>query len=48
LGIKGIQSQNQGDQIRVNGKKRDALQEVIAFLKTSKIELPLQFINFRD
>ncbi|MBL89489.1 MAG: YajQ family cyclic di-GMP-binding protein [Actinobacteria bacterium] len=48
LGIKGIQSQNQGDQIRVSGKKRDALQEVIASLKSSNIELPLQFINFRD
>ena len=48
LGIKGIQSQNQGDQIRVSGKKRDALQEVIASLKSSNIDLPLQFINFRD
>jgi len=48
LGIKGIQTQNQGDQIRVSGKKRDALQEVITSLKASKIELPLQFINFRD
>ena len=48
LGIKGIQSQNQGDQIRVSGKKRDTLQEVITSLKASKIELPLQFINFRD
>jgi len=48
LGIKGIQSQNQGEQIRVSGKKRDSLQEVITSLKSSKIELPLQFINFRD
>ena len=48
LGIKGIQSQNQGDQIRVSGKKRDSLQEVITALKSSKLELPLQFINFRD
>ena len=48
LGVKGIQSQNQGDQIRVSGKKRDSLQEVITSLKSSKIELPLQFINFRD
>ncbi len=48
LGIKGIQSQNQGDQIRVSGKKRDSLQEVITSLKSSKLELPLQFINFRD
>ena len=48
LGVKGIQSQNQGDQIRVSGKKRDSLQEVITSLKSSKLELPLQFINFRD
>tara|TARA_B110000438_G_scaffold282393_1_gene309422 strand:- start:1109 stop:1597 length:489 start_codon:yes stop_codon:yes gene_type:complete len=48
LGIKGIQSQNKGDQIRVSGKKRDLLQEIINALKNSKIELPLQFINFRD
>ena len=48
LGVKGIQSQNQGDQIRVSGKKRDSLQEVITSLKSSKIELPLQFVNFRD
>ena len=48
LGVKVIQSQNQGDQIRVSGKKRDSLQEVITSLKSSKIELPLQFINFRD
>ena len=48
LGIKGIQSQNQGDQIRVSGKKRDSLQDVITSLKSSKLELPLQFINFRD
>ena len=33
LGIKGIQSSTQGDQLRVTGKKRDALQEVIAALK---------------
>ena len=48
LGIKGIQTQTQGDQIRVNGKKRDALQEVIAALKAANLNLPLQFTNFRD
>ena len=48
LGIKGIQTQTQGDQIRVNGKKRDALQEVIAALKAADLSLPLQFTNFRD
>lgn len=48
LGIKGVQSQTQGDQLRVNGKKRDALQETIAALKAHDFGLPLQFINFRD
>lgn len=48
LGIKGIQSQTQGDQLRVIGKKRDSLQEVIAALKEQDFEIPLQFENFRD
>ncbi len=46
--LKGIQSQTQGDQVRVSGKKRDALQEVIAGLKEADFDLPLQFENFRD
>lgn len=48
MGIKGIQSSTQGDQLRVNGKKRDALQEVIAALKEGDFGIPLQFNNFRD
>ena len=48
LGIKGIQSQTQGDQLRVIGKKRDSLQEVIAALKESDFDIPLQYENFRD
>ena len=48
LGLKGIQSQTQGDQVRVTGKKRDALQEVIAALKAADLGIPLQFTNFRD
>ncbi len=48
LGLKGIQSQTQGDQVRVTGKKRDDLQAVIAGLKEVDLEIPLQFINFRD
>ena len=43
-----VQVAIQGDQLRVNGKKRDALQEVIAFLKEADIDLPLQFTNYRD
>lgn len=48
LKMKGISSQTQGDQLRVNGKKRDALQGVIAALKDEDFEIPLQFNNFRD
>lgn len=48
LGIKGIQSSTQGDQLRVSGKKRDALQEVIAALREADHGIPLQFTNFRD
>jgi uncharacterized protein YajQ (UPF0234 family) len=48
LGIKGIQSQTQGDAVRVTGKKRDELQAVIAALKEADLDLPLQFNNFRD
>jgi hypothetical protein len=45
---KGIQSQTQGDQVRVTGKKRDDLQSVIAALKEHDFGIPLQFTNFRD
>lgn len=48
LKLKGIQSSTQGDQVRVTGKKRDALQDVIASLKEGDFDLPLQFQNFRD
>ena len=48
LGLKGVQSQAQGDQLRVTGKKRDDLQAVIAALKDEDFDLPLQFTNFRD
>lgn len=43
-----VQAAIQGEQIRVTGKKRDDLQETIQFLKTAKVDLPLQFSNFRD
>jgi uncharacterized protein YajQ (UPF0234 family) len=48
LGFKGVQSQIQGDQLRVSGKKRDQLQDVIAALKEADFAIPLQFGNFRD
>ena len=48
LGIKGVSSSTQGDQLRVSGKKRDALQEVIGALKEGDFDFPMQFGNFRD
>ena len=45
---KKIQCSYQNQQIRVTGKKRDDLQAVIQLLKESKIEIPLNFGNFRD
>ena len=43
-----VQVSIQGDQLRVTGKKRDDLQQVISFLKEQDLGLPLQFSNFRD
>ncbi len=48
LGLKGVASQTQGDQLRVTGKKRDDLQNVIQALKEHDFGIPLQFTNFRD
>jgi len=48
LNLKGVQSQTQGEQVRVTGKKRDDLQAVIAKLKEGDFGIPLQFQNFRD
>jgi hypothetical protein len=48
LGMKGVQSQTQGEQLRVISKKRDELQTVIAALKEEDFGIPLQFENFRD
>ncbi len=48
LGLKGVQSQTQGDQLRVTGKKRDDLQAAIQALKEHDFGIPLQFENFRD
>ncbi|HZJ26373.1 MAG TPA: YajQ family cyclic di-GMP-binding protein [Acidimicrobiia bacterium] len=48
LGMKGVQHQVQGQQLRVTAKKRDALQDVIAALKAKDLGIPLQFENFRD
>lgn len=43
-----VQAQIQGDQVRITGKKRDDLQEVMALLRAENLEQPLQFTNFRD
>ena len=43
-----VQASIQGDVVRVTGAKRDDLQAVMALLKADTIEIPLQFINFRD
>lgn len=43
-----VQSQIQGDQLRITGKKKDDLQGVIAHLRSTIQDLDLQFINFRD
>ncbi len=47
-GAKGIQSQTQGEQVRIIAKKRDDLQSMIAALKAEDFGIPLQFENFRD
>jgi uncharacterized protein YajQ (UPF0234 family) len=43
-----VQSQIQEDQVRISGKKRDDLQAAMQLLKAQDLNLPLQFINYRD
>lgn len=43
-----VQAQIQGEQVRVTGKKRDDLQQVMQLVKGSDLEQPFQFTNFRD
>ena len=43
-----VQAALQGDKVRVTGKKRDDLQQVIAMLREEEFEVPLQYNNFRD
>ncbi|MCM8856116.1 MAG: YajQ family cyclic di-GMP-binding protein [Candidatus Thiodiazotropha sp.] len=43
-----VQAQIQGEQVRVTGKKRDDLQQVITFIRDKDYGLPLQYQNFRD
>ncbi len=43
-----VQSQVQGEQVRVTGKKRDDLQEVMTLLRKAELDVPLDFKNLRD
>jgi cyclic-di-GMP-binding protein len=43
-----VQAAIQDKQVRVTGKSRDDLQQAIALVRGGKLELPLQFTNFRD
>jgi uncharacterized protein YajQ (UPF0234 family) len=43
-----VQAAIQDKQVRVTGKSRDDLQEVIAMVRGAKLEMPFQFTNFRD
>ena len=46
-GPKGVQAAIQDDQVRVTGKKKDALQEVQALLRGADLDFPIQFTNYR-
>ncbi|MEM7210210.1 MAG: YajQ family cyclic di-GMP-binding protein [Pseudomonadota bacterium] len=43
-----VQAAIQGEQVRITGKKRDDLQQVMGTLKAADLEMPLQYQNFRD
>ena len=43
-----IQIKIQGDELRVDSKKKDELQEAISAIKSIDIGLPIEFVNFRD
>ena len=43
-----VQASIQGDKVRINGKQRDDLQTAVALLRGAKLDVPLQFTNFRD
>lgn len=43
-----VQAAIQGEKVRITGKQRDDLQDVIKMLKEQKLDMPLQFENFRD
>ena len=43
-----VQASIQGEKVRITGKQRDDLQSAINLLRGSKLDMPLQFNNFRD
>lgn len=43
-----VQAAIQGDKLRITGKQRDDLQDAIALMRKAKVDVPLQFNNFRD
>ena len=43
-----VQASIRGDEVRVEGKKRDDLQDVMSAMKGFSLDIPIQFINFRD
>ena len=43
-----IQIKIQGEELRVDGKKKDDLQEAMNAIKSIDIGLPIEFVNFRD
>jgi uncharacterized protein YajQ (UPF0234 family) len=43
-----VQASVQGESVRINGKKRDELQQIIQLIKDQKYNMPLQFDNFRE
>ena len=43
-----VQAAIQGDKVRVTGKKRDDLQQVMALIRDNDLDMPIQFDNFRD
>lgn len=46
-GPKSVKAQIQGDELRVSSKSRDDLQDIIALLKSSNLEIDVQFVNYR-
>mgnify|MGYP001387318019 FL=1 len=43
-----VQASIQGDSVRITGKKRDDLQQIIQLVKDQNFQVPLQYVNFRD